>query len=107
MLDLKLLNNSLQLSTCMERPLGLHRFQLEMLELLLLPAWTLSLSPVLEQYLLSRALLPVILGGLLFSAHVCSCRPFISFTFACSLPLLLYLGHGEAGVQLILKVPHA
>ena len=93
MLDLKFLNDSLELCTGMKGPLGLHRFQLEMLELLLLPARALSLPPVLEQDLLSRTLLLVILGGILLSAHVCTCRSFISFIFAGSFTLLLYRGH--------------
>ena len=106
MLDLKFLNDSLELSTGVERPLGLHRFQLEMLKLLLLPAGALSLPPVLEQDFLSRTFLLVILGRLLLSAHVCSCRSFICFIFAGPLPLLLYRGHGLAGVHLTPKAPH-
>ena len=106
MLDLKFLNDSLELSTGMKRPLCLHRFQLELLELLLLPAGALSLPPVLEHDLLSRALLLVILVGLLLSAHVCGCRSFICFIVAGSLTLLLYRGHGLAGVHLTLEAPH-
>lgn len=107
MLDLKLLNDSLQLSTRMKRPLGLHRLQLEMLKLLLLLAGALRLPPVLQQDLLSWTLLLVILGGLLLSAHVCGCRSFICFIVAGSLPLLLYRGHGLDGVHLTLEAPHA